>query len=177
MPKQPAQYQTIDNVVDYFIANKREAIWNKNQHKWKEAFRFQLLLLDTYINHNASQNLMNSFMYRLALGYWGIQTQNGIPSGVCTENSINLASSMTTGDHIFGAVEIGKCVHEAFISHNRNIDYMVNTWLYENIWLWITIKVTKQEHKSENIIKNGHSIEEKKILKHYVQVSKLMAKL
>jgi hypothetical protein len=54
---------------------------------------------------------------------------------------------------------------------------MVNTWLYENIWLWITIKVTKQEHKSENIIKNGYSIEEKKILKHYVQVSKLMAKL
>ena len=140
MPKLPAQYQAIDNVVDYFIANKREAIWNKNQLKWKEAFRFQLLLLDTYINHNASQNLMNSFMYRLALGYWGIQTQNGIPSGVCTENSINLASSMTTGDHIFGAVEIGKCVHEAFISHNRNIDYMVNTWCMKTYGFGLPLK-------------------------------------
>ncbi len=62
-------------------------------------------------------------MYRLALGYWGIQTQNGITSGICTENSINLPLNLTTGDHIFGAVEIGKCVHEAFVNNNRNIDY------------------------------------------------------
>ena len=53
---------------------------------------------------------------------------------------------------------------------------MVDTWLYENVWLWMTIKVTKDEHKSSNIIKNGHSIEEKMEMKHYKSVSELMAK-
>ena len=174
--KTTIEYKKINNSVEYFKKFKRDNLWNLKKEEWQKAFRFQLLILNTYLEHGASEKMMKSFMYRLALGYWGIQCQGGITSGIVSAATIGKPTSQTTGDHIFGAVEIGKTVKEAFEHHQRDINYMVDTWLYENVWLWMTIKVTKDEHKSSNIIKNGHSIEEKMEMKHYKSVSELMAK-
>jgi len=67
-----------------------------------------------------------------------------------------------------------KVIHQEFEKNNFDIDYMVNEWLYNNLWLWQTIKVTTEEHKKDNIIRNEHSIEDKLLLKHYKKVSNLL---
>ena len=169
-------YHKVDDIVDFFNKNKRERLWNLKQDEWKEAFKFQLLLLETYLVHGASDKMMKSFMYRLALGYFGIQSQSGISSGIISSATIGIPSKETTGDHIFGAVEIGKTVRDEFEKNDRNINYMVDEWLYENLYLWMTIKVSRKEHNAKNIIKNGHTIEEKRRMMHYKSVSKLVAK-
>jgi hypothetical protein len=51
---------------------------------------------------------------------------------------------------------------------------MKEVWLYENLWLWITIGVTKEEHQKDNILRNNNTIEEKIQLKHYKNVSTLI---
>jgi len=56
------------------------------------------------------------------------------------------------------------------------MEYMLNEWLFENLYLWMTVKVSKEEHKFSNIIKNKNSIEEKRKMMHYKSVSELMAK-
>ena len=53
---------------------------------------------------------------------------------------------------------------------------MVNEWLYDNLWLWMTIKVSKEEHKKENIERNSHTLNEKKELKHYKNISSVIFK-
>ena len=64
--------------------------------------------------------------------------------------------------------------HQEFEKHNFDIDYMVDTWLYENLWLWITIKVARNEHHVDNINRNQHTLDEKKEFKHYVNVSEFI---
>ena len=52
---------------------------------------------------------------------------------------------------------------------------MVKEWLFENLYLWGTVKVTKEEHKSKNILRNSnHTIEQKSNFEHYVNVSKMI---
>ena len=62
------------------------------------------------------------------------------------------------------------------LNFNRNIDFMVNEWLYDNLYLWLTIRVSRVEHNSKNIIKNRNSIHEKRKMLHYKSVSELVAK-
>ncbi len=174
--KTQPQYQKVADVVDHFNGFKRDKLWQNKKEQWQASFRLQLLILKTYIDHEASDSMMQSFMYRLALGYFGLQCQSGIPSGIFSAATVGLPSHQTTGDHIFGAVEIGRTVKDAFEKSEYNMEYMLNEWLFENLYLWMTVKVSKEEHKSSNIIKNKNSIEEKRKMMHYKSVSELMAK-
>ena len=116
---------------------------------------------------------LEQFVYRLGLGYFGVGKQGGLPSGLVTENTL-VKGVKTTHDHLLGAVKIGEKVHSEFEKNDFDIDYMVNEWLYENLWLWMTIKVTKEEHRKDNILRNEHTIEDKLLLKHYKKVSNLL---
>jgi hypothetical protein len=113
-------------------------------------------------------------MYRLNFGYSGIGRIGGITTKLKSMDSINLPSDKKTDDHVFGASEIGKHIRYEFEKHNMDIDYMVNTWLYDNLYLWSKIKVSKEEHKKDNIVRNKHTIEEKVNLLHYTNVSKIV---
>ncbi len=157
--------------IEYFNNKTRDKYWSSNGDDYKKWFKRQLkhLLLD--IESGCSEKELNSFTYRLLLGYYGVGKQSGIPSGIKTLDS---CSNDNTGDHVFGVVEIGKYIHQEFENCGYDLDYMVNEWLYENLWLWMTIKVSKEEHKKENIERNLHNLEEKKELKHYKKVSELI---
>lgn len=159
------------NPIEYFNKNNRVKYWSKNQQEYKRWFNRQLkhLLLD--IEEGATEKELNAFMYRLGIGNYALGKQGGIPSGVRTEASVGLSTNKLTNDHVFGTVEIGKYVHQEFKKYNYDIDYMVNEWLYDNLWLWITIKVARTEHKVENISRNENTIEDKKEFKHYLNVS------
>jgi len=159
------------NLIEYFNNNNRNKYWEKNSLYYKKWFRRQLKHLLLEIEDGVSEGEMNFFMYRLGLGYWGIGKQSGIPSGIKTKDSL---TNSNTDDHLFGTVEIGKYIHKEFESCGFDIDHMVNVWLHENLWLWMTIKVSKEEHKKENIERNIHDIEKKVNLEHYKNVSELI---
>jgi hypothetical protein len=167
-------FSSVQDPVAYFIEHKRDKIWKKNQTEWKNCFRLQLRTLKLYIDNNASERLMNSFMYRLGLGYWGIGKQNGISSGICSLDALSRAGVKKTDDHLIGAQCIGKTIHAAFESCGFDEEYMVNEYLYENLWMFMTIRVTQDEHKSCNISKTITEIEEKRMLRHYINVSPLV---
>ena len=166
--------QPVNDPVNYFIENRRDVIWEKNKTEWKKCFRLQLKTLKLYLDNHADERLLNSFVYRLGLGYWGIGKQNGIPSGIASMNALSNEEVKKTHDHMIGAQSIGRRVHEVFEVSGFDEEYMVNNWLYENLWMWMTIKVTQEEHSSKNISKTITDIEEKKMLRHYINVSPLV---
>ena len=158
-------------IIQYFNDHQRDKIWEKNGPNFKRWFKRQLKHLLVEIEEGSTEKELNSFMYRLGLGYYGIGRQSGIKSGIITEEAKNKPN---TDDHVFGVVEIGNFIHQEFTKNNLNLEYMVEEWLYNHLWLWMTIKVSKEEHKKDNIIRNEHSLEEKKLLKHYKKVSNLI---
>lgn len=157
--------------IDYFNKNKRDLYWSANSDEYKKWFKRQLKHLIVEIEEGSTEKELNSFTYRLGLGYWGIGKQSGLFSGIKTEES---TTQSYTYDHVFGTVEIGKHIHQEFEKNNFDIDFMVDEWLYNNLWLWMTIKVSKKEHNKENIGRNSHTLEQKKLLEHYINVSNLI---
>ncbi len=95
-------------------------------------------------------------------------------SGVQSKASKRLPSSHTVDDHLFGTQLIGEYVHKVLKKSNYNIDWMVDEWLYDHLFLWAKIKLTKKEHHKDNVIRNEHTIEQKLNLEHYKNVSKLV---
>ncbi len=159
--------------IEYFNSHTRPKLWSENEKDYKAWFKFQLGILDLAISNNLPENFFRRFVYRLGIGYFGVGKQSGLSSGICTEAAA-IPGTGTTPDHLFGATEIGKHVHQEFLKHKCDIDYMVNTWLYENLFLWMTVKVSKDEHKIENIARDEHTLDQKMCLEHYVNVSELI---
>lgn len=168
------------DLIKHFNENIRDTLWNSKGSEgfktkgdsYKKYFKIQLTMVwsvkdETFTEHD------NQFNNRLALGYYGIGKQKGIDSRLVSEAAM-IKGVKTTSDHLIGATEIGKFIQSECEKHNWDIDYMVNTWLYEHLWLWMTIKVTKEEHSRDNIKRNEHSIEDKMSLKHYINVSNLV---
>jgi hypothetical protein len=164
-----------ENIKDYFNRVIRDKEWNKNKDIFQTNFLGALILLDTtFRNERFPVCYLEKTMYRLNLGYSGIGRIGGITTKLKSIDSINLPSSKKTDDHVFGASEIGRHIRYEFEKYNMDIDYMVNTWLYDNLYLWAKIKVSKEEHKKDNIARNKHTIEEKVNLLHYTNVSKIV---
>jgi hypothetical protein len=151
-----------------------------------------------YIELDCVKQLISNNYYRW-IGYDGIGAgTTGIKSGIATTKAIE--EKKYTDDHLIGAVEIGRRLHkdliEAFhlfghdmeevISRpdfayceetNQVIKHMVDNWLYDNLWLWLSIRVSKNEHSNQNIARNQHSIEDKLHLKHYAESIKNSIKI
>jgi hypothetical protein len=189
-----------NNKRDLFWEKKsqtKEFIGFTNKEKCKTLFGWALehLLLQIRQTDN---NVSNTWL-KGNFGYDGIGTDTtGIKSGIRTSAAKNLLSKDITWDHLIGAVGIGRYVHNEFekasisllgkdlltIVNEKGyldnestislIEYMKEVWLYENLWLWITIGVTKEEHQKDNILRNNNTIEEKIQLKHYKNVSTLI---
>jgi hypothetical protein len=156
------------DVKEYFNKHRREHYWGENKRKYKRFFKRKLIDLKNAIDLETPESDLKLDTYRW-LGYMGIGTQGGLSLGIKTQKSIETRKKL--GDHVIGTVEIGRYVHRECEKNNWNYDYMVNTWLYENLWIWATIIVSKCEHKNENIRIDANSIEDKRFLKHYINVS------
>ena len=179
------KYKTIEqiDVVDHFNKNVSPKLWNKNEVQFKAIFRMQLKVLKLYIDEKQLhvdtktwERMMRSFVYRLTIGYFGVGTQAGLSSGVFTK-ATTVKGAKSTNDHLFGAVAIGQIIHDEFVKCNFDIDYMVENWLPSNLFLWMTLKITIEEHSKDCVIRDGNTIEEKMNLLHYQNVSELMAKI
>ena len=168
------------NFIQEFNIRVREAVWEKYKDHIIKHFRFALKRLediDVYYEPKGllPKNTLEQRVYRLELGYNGIGRPNGISSKIQSMATINLTSNDYTDDHLFGATGIGEHVHHEFKNNNYNIAFMIDDWLYKNLYLWGTVRVTKEEHKSYNIERNaGHKIDDKLKFRHYKNVSKLV---
>ena len=152
----------------YFNKNRRDHYWKPNKEKYKRFFRRKLMELKIAIDLNTSEADLKLDTYR-ALGYMGIGTQSGLSLGIKSEDTIRTKKKLA--DHVIGTVQIGTFIHSECEKYNWDFDYMVDTWLYENLWIWATIFVSKEEHKNENIRINADTIEDKRFLRHYLNVS------
>jgi hypothetical protein len=160
--------------IRYFNEKTRDKYWKKYGDKFKRTFRCSIKSLIQWIDDEEMTKLeLEQGPYRLYIGYYGISKQSGVISGIKSVESTK-PKVKKINDHIIGATKIGEIVHKALEDCNRDLDYMVNTWLYENLWLWMTIKVSYDEHKKENISRNEHTVEEKLELTHYNEVSELL---
>jgi hypothetical protein len=133
--------------------------------------------IDNYYipNNLLPHNTLKQRIHRLELGYHGIGKPNGIPSKIMSKDSFSLSSNKCVNDHVLGATEIGSYIHKTLKESNYNVDWMVSEWLFDNLYLWGTVKVTKSEHKSTNILRNqNHTIDQKSNFEHYVNVSQLI---
>jgi hypothetical protein len=157
----------------YFNDNRRDHYWDKNKEKYKRFFYRKLIDLKNAIDLDTPENELKLDSYR-GLGYMGIGTQSGLSLGIKTEDAIKTKNSL--GDHVIGTVEIGKYIRKECEKNNWDYNYMCEEWLYENLWIWSTITVSKAEHKNENIQIDSNSIDEKRHLKHYLNVSNFYEK-
>lgn len=156
------------DIKEYFNKNRRDHYWNKNKDKYRRFFGRKIVELKVAIDLGTSEADLKLDTYRW-LGYMGIGTQGGLSLSIRTQKSIETKKKL--GDHVIGTVEIGRYIHSECEKYNWDFKYMVDTWLYENLWIWSTIVVSKCEHKNENITIDANTIEDKRYLKHYVNVS------
>jgi len=152
----------------FFNKNRRDHYWDLNKEKYQRFFKRKLIDLKNAVDLKTSEADLKADTYRW-LGYMGIGTQAGLSLAIRTKKSIETKKKL--GDHVIGTVEIGRHIHQECEKNNWDYDYMINTWLYENLWIWSTIIVSKCEHKNENITIDSNSIEEKRFLSHYLNVS------
>jgi len=162
----------INDPVDFFIKEKQEHFWNKREKDTEHEFRILLKEIILREEEGCEKSRWNRF-YRLNFGY-GLFGVNGFSSGICSYESSKLDKStkQLINDHYIGAVEIGNYTHSELKKCNYDLDYMTNEWLPKNLYLWMTILVTKHEHSL--IPRNKHSFEEKLKMNHYGSVSQLI---
>ena len=44
---------------------------------------------------------------------------------------------------------------------------MTEEWLPNNLHLWVCVQITKEEHKSDNLARDKHTLEEKNKMVHF----------
>lgn len=162
----------INDPIEFFIKEKQEHFWNKRKKDTEHEFRILLKAIILREEYGCEKDRWNTF-YRLNFGY-GIFGVNGFSSGICSYESSKLDKStkQLTNDHFFGAVKIGSNIHSELKKCNYDLDYMTDVWLRNNLYSWMTIQVTKDEHKL--IPRDKHSFEEKMKMNHYGSVSQLI---
>lgn len=146
-----------------------------------------------------TNNNITDTYYRM-IGYDGIGSgTGGINSLLKSKEAKDLNNKKTnTKDHLLGASEIGRQLQLALeIEYNKItnknlyndliiqkdyleseetkqlIQHITQNWIYNNLWMWMSIEVSSKEHSSKNIIRNSHNIKQKIKLEHYINVSKI----
>ena len=164
------------NFKEEFNDRVREKTWIKSEIKFKKMLRLKLKMVkfvDSLDESEIPEKFFSQEFWRLNLGYNGIGRD--VSSGIRSEATLGLKSNQIVHDHLFGATEIGKHIHQVLKDSDYDIDWMVEEWLYENLFIFGTIKITKEEHQKDNVLRNSsHTIEEKLNFKHYIKVSKLI---
>ena len=161
----------ITNFKESFNFHARDIYWNNTDYQktFKSNLRTALSMYDLakdcheqYLSWRKNQ-----------VGYNGIGKTGGINSGLQSTAAINLKSKKYTMDHLVGVVKVGTTFEE-LLKEGNSPDWIVENCLYDNLYMWGTIKVSSKEHKRENINRNVHNLEDKMNFKHYKNVSEIV---
>ena len=170
--------------------SKLQTFWDKNQDDLKYRFGRKIagwiggleydkkcdpLLVEGYtkLNERGTSKLRQEG--RLTFGYNGLGWKVGVKiTGLRSQATLGLPANETTGDHILGVTLVGWIVHNEILSKYDDgvstddiIDYMTNEWLFDQLHYWCIAKITREEHKEENLPRDEHTLEQKLSLEHY----------
>lgn len=126
----------------------------------QDSLRDILIMYKAGIDAKSTSHWMYDFPRRAGYEIGGT---SGIKCGLYSEGT--LLDDRITDDHIFGATLGGRHLLEEFKKWDYNLDYMVNHWLPDNIWLFCSATITKKEHGM--LESHGHSINQKLNFIHY----------
>ena len=170
--------------------SKLRTFWDKNQDDLKYRFgrmcsmwidglkydkKSKSILVERYTKLNKNGTCKLRQFGRLLFGYNGLGFRMGIKIiGLRSKAAIGLPTSKTTDDHILGVTLVGWIVHNKILSLYNDgksadyiIDYMINEWLFDHLHYWCVAKITREEHKKENLPRDEHKLEQKLSLEHY----------
>ena len=167
---------------------KLNNLWKQNQAEYKYVFgrncyswlsglewdsNSPKYLVENYTTLNENNTSKFKQFGRLFFGYNGIGS-NITPSMVGLISEKTLIDNNTVMDHILGVTEVGWKVHSILEElYNQGIDknsicnQMIDGWLPEHLHYWCQCKITKQEHKADNLARNVHTLNEKIDFVHY----------
>ena len=156
-------------------------------HMWVAGLQYDMTqpseLVDNYCKLNEKNTSQLRQFSRLSFGYLGLgykftPTRCGLISRAAQLLKNKMSSTKyqnkLTNDHLFGVTLIGWKIHniiQDMLKDNIVVDdivnYMVDEWLPDNLFLWAQATLTKKEHKSENLGRDNHTLQEKINLVHY----------
>ena len=136
------------------VVNKRKPknfLWSNNHH-----------------NKTGYQNQLEGWR-KNEMGYRGIGYNSGVWSKISTEQTTGKLAKELTKDHVVGVTLCGQIVEEML--ENNTLQYLIKNWLLDNLYLWGTIRMTKEEHHKDNVIQDQHTLKEKINFKHYKNIN------
>ena len=160
------------NFAELFNTQKKEELIKFHKERIVSNFCSAVLQLKAINNddNGVCENQLRGWL-RLSMGYRGIGFNNGVYSDLKTKQTLNKTRKEFTFDHVVGTTLCGETVKKIIEQNNFDIKYLLNNWLFDNLYLWGTLKVTKEQHKKDNIIRNNHSLIEKLNLDHYKSIN------
>ena len=141
-----------------------------------DTFKFTNETFDKYIGDLDNPNTTSKFKstLRLTLGYGGLTpTLTHKMIGLYSEKALDLKLNKKMGkkcvdDHLFGVTEVGNAMFMEYKNSGWDLNYVLNEWLPQHLYLWLQVKILKTEHQGDGSVKRGkHTLEEKISLVHY----------
>ena len=159
------------------FVTKRDSIYS-DTNKINEinlAFKCSCIAMKSVVTLPEHNEVVYKGILKNVIGYRGVGIQSGIFSGVWSPKALDARGNgkiKKVYDHVIGATLAGKLVLDECIESDWNIDSLIKQgWIHENLYLWGTIKVTGDEHKKTNILRDKNSLAEKNILEHYKTIN------
>ena len=132
--------------------------------------------IDKYVGDLDKPNTTSKYKssLRLSLGYGGLTpTLTHKMIGLYSERALDLKLNKKMGkkcvdDHLFGVTEVGNAMFMEYKNSGWDLNYVLNEWLPQHLYLWLQVKILKTEHQGDGSVKRGkHTLEEKISLVHY----------
>lgn len=132
--------------------------------------------IDKYVGDLDKPNTTSKYKssLRLSLGYGGLTpTLTHKMIGLYSERALDLKLNKKMGkkcvdDHLFGVTEVGNAMFMEYKNSGWDLNYVLNEWLPQHLYLWLQVKILKTEHQGDGSVKRGkHTLQEKISLVHY----------
>ena len=160
------------NFKEQFNQNIKDFYWKKRKEKivknfYSACMQFKAIMED----ENGICEYQLTGWRKNTMGYRGIGHSSGLYSKLRSKSTLELSNTDCVFDHVVGATLCGATVEEKIKEVNYNIQKLIDEWIFDNLYLWGTIKVSKIEHKKDNILRNKNTLDQKINFEHYKIIS------
>ena len=167
------------NFEDIFNKNVRDIYWENPKIKSEIKENFNSACRQ-YIAAASCDHQLKGWR-KNQMGYRGGGKSGGLNSGLCSKNALNQLMKCCTWDHVIGAYLIGETIEDLLIKNGHRVKYVLDNCLYDHLYLWGKIKVTKDEHKGTKILRDRPgqrlALEKKKNFEHYIDIDLCVDKI
>tara|TARA_B100000427_G_C15238837_1_gene476813 strand:+ start:74 stop:679 length:606 start_codon:yes stop_codon:yes gene_type:complete len=168
-------------ITNHEVKRRLKRIWDDEGEKFVKIFKEVLVAVKAHYEVYNLDILSDGFVsrrYQSMIGAHGIG-KTRLDIGLISQNawkikySDNKNNTPLVFDHLIGYKSISKEVVQNIIHFKFNDEYLCNNWLENHICLWMGVKVTKEEHKADNIKRGDKAgegitdVKSKLMFKHY----------